>query len=117
MTAAFTYMLAIVLAAFCFAVVFGPDKSRAQGIGRDKYKHAAVSAGLGMVARSQIADPWRAWAIAMAPGVAKEVYDARKGGTGFSFADLVADGVGAYVGVQLGGLIFTRHTVTYTRSF
>jgi len=34
----------------------------------------------------------------MTIGLLKEVYDSRKGGTGFSKADLVADGVGSVLG-------------------
>ncbi|MDN3921502.1 hypothetical protein [Roseateles violae] len=110
--------IALAIAAASFAVLFAPPLGQAQPvIGRDKYMHAGVSVALGAAARSQISDPLKAWAWAMAPGLAKEVYDARRGGTGFSVADLVADGIGAYVGVQLGGLLFSRHSITYTRSF
>jgi uncharacterized protein YfiM (DUF2279 family) len=111
------FFVALVLASGCFALLLGPDAGRAQTIGPDKWKHAGVSIALGTAARAQISDPWKAWAWAMAPGLAKEVYDARKGGTGFSVADLVADGIGAYIGVQLGGFLFSRYSIHYTKAF
>lgn len=45
--------------------------------------------------------------MAMVPGLAKELYDGtRKGRSGFDAKDLLADLVGAYVGVQGGRWLF-----------
>lgn len=113
------YVAAIFLATGLGVVMFKHQDSNAESFFKqpDKQQHMAGSTVLGLFARYQTNDPWKAWALAMAPGVAKELYDARKGGTGFSLADLAADGIGAYLGVKVGGLIFTRHSINYTRSF
>lgn len=113
LTSAMFFLLFLMLGSFCMALLMGPDRSQAQAIGPDKYKHAAVSAGLGLAAAAQIADPWRAWGVAMLPGLAKEVYDSRKGGTGFSLPDMAANAIGAYVGVKVAGLIITPRRIVY----
>jgi VanZ family protein len=117
-TACLSLFLALFIAAACFAVLLTAPAGQAQPIGRDKWLHAGGSAGLGVVAATLTEDRKRAWALAMAPGVAKELYDARPGGTGFSVPDLIADGVGAYLGVRLGGrLIIKRRHIVYSRPF
>ena len=111
------FFVALFIAAGCAAVLLQAPAGEAQPIGRDKYQHAAGSALLGAVARSQEPDPLKAWALAMVPGVIKELSDSRPGGTGFSVKDMAANAVGAYIGVKVGGLIFTRNRVTYTKTF
>jgi hypothetical protein len=44
----------------------------------------------------------------MIPGVLKELSDSSKGGSGFSGKDLVADAVGAALGVYTGGWLLSR---------
>lgn len=74
--------------------------------GQDKAKHFAVSAVFGVSSRVLIGEeegfPIKAFSLAMAPGVLKEVYDATsKNGSGFSKADLGADALGALAGIYL----------------
>jgi uncharacterized protein YfiM (DUF2279 family) len=111
------FLLALITASFCMAVAFGPDHSKAEPLQMDKVAHASVSLALGSSARLITPDPWKAWALAMAPGLAKEIYDARPGGTGFSVPDLIADAIGAAVGVKVAGLAISRNRVTYRRTF
>lgn len=61
----------------------------------DKALHAMGSAGIGIVARQAIDNPLAAFAATLAVGAAKEAYDARNGGTGFSGKDMAANLVGA----------------------
>jgi len=111
------FFVALFLALGSIAVMLGAGHSKAQTIQLDKVAHASVSVALGSSARMLVADPVKAWGLAMVPGLAKEVFDARKGGSGFSWGDLAADAVGAYIGVQLAGLSISRNRVSYTRSF
>lgn len=111
------YLCALTIAAGSFAVIMGPPASHAEPLQLDKIAHASVSATLGSTARILVDDPWKAWAIAMAPGLVKELYDSRKGGTGFGVGDLIADGIGAAVGVKVAGLSLKRRGFVYTRKF
>lgn len=88
----------------------------------DKALHFGVSAALGMAAGSQWPDhKGRAFALALTPGVLKELSDARKGGSGFSIKDLTADALGAALGVYAAGWLISYSqgatTVTYTTKF
>lgn len=68
--------------------------------GPDKIKHFGVSAAFGCAAGLAIDNPYVAFAAAMVPGVAKELYDGRHGkNPDFSGKDLVADALGAATGV------------------
>lgn len=76
--------------------------AQAQQIEHDKVQHFVTSAAFGALTVAALPD-WSAssqMAVALLPGLAKELYDMRKGGSGFSGADLVADGLGAYAGVM-----------------
>lgn len=79
----------------------------AEAMEQDKAKHVAVSAAIG--AAVKVANPGmsdlEATGWALLPGLAKEAYDARRGGSGFSFEDLAADAVGAYLGVRGAGWV------------
>ena len=75
--------------------------------GADKPKHFIGSVGLGAAAvviapRASFAEHF---ALALAPGVLKEIHDSRPGGSGFSVKDLAWDMAGAYLGVS-GARIF-----------
>ena len=73
----------------------------AQHLERDKVEHFVTSAAFGALTVAARPD-WSTGsqvAVAMLPGLAKELYDSRRSGSGFSAADLVADGLGAYAGV------------------
>ena len=77
--------------------------------GADKKMHFGVSAVLGFAAVNQWPDDKpKAFMVAMIPGLLKEVSDAQKGGTGFSGKDLVANALGAAVGVYAGGWMISR---------
>lgn len=116
-SAILAWAMALLIAATCGAMLWTAPPSHAQAIQPDKVKHFAVSAALGSVARMQIDNPRTAWLVAMAPGVAKELWDARKGGSGFSVPDLAADALGAWVGVKLGGwaVKLRRDSITFTK--
>jgi putative lipoprotein len=76
--------------------------AQAQHLEKDKVQHIVVSAGFGVVVAAAKPD-WTSseqFLVAMIPGLMKETYDARNGGTGFSAKDLLADAAGAFAGVQ-----------------
>lgn len=77
--------------------------------GADKKMHFAVSATLGFAAINQWPDePGKAFALAMVPGLLKELSDAQRGGAGFSGKDLAADALGAALGVAAGRWLIAR---------
>jgi putative lipoprotein len=71
---------------------------------RDKLLHFAGSAALSTLTYIITDDAKTAIAVGLGVGLAKELYDSRKGGTGFSKDDLVADTLGVAAGM---GLMFT----------
>jgi len=80
------------------------DTSSQGWTGVDKAAHASVEFVLGTTASVMLPEDnkTKAFALAFSVGLAKEAYDTRKGGSGWSNKDLVADAVGAYLGVQIG---------------
>lgn len=90
------------IAAFALVVI---SFSSNADIGQDKYYHAGYSFVYGVVASSLTDDKTIAFAIAMAPGLTKEIIDSKQKGNKFSVNDLVADAIGAYFGVQVGQLL------------
>lgn len=70
--------------------------------GDDKALHAGGSAALGVLAATMTDSEAGAFAIAMVPGVLKEISDRRTCGNFFSVKDLAADALGAYLGVKFG---------------
>lgn len=85
------------------ALMFSTAAHADEWLGRDKAKHAAVSFALGAGAQMILPEdkPVAAFALAMMPGIAKELSDSRKGGSGWSNKDIVADAVGAAMGVYV----------------
>lgn len=84
----------------------------ANGIESDKVKHVGISAGLGFASKLVIGEeegiPWKSFGLAMIPGIAKELSDdRRKNGSGFSKGDLLADALGAGIGVYFGESLIT----------
>ena len=69
---------------------------------QDKYKHFGVSLALGVGASTLTDNKAAAYALALAPGVAKEFRDSRQVGNYFSYKDLVWDMAGVYLGVNTG---------------
>lgn len=78
--------------------------------GPDKAKHLQVSFAAGLLASLPTNDAGKAFALAMAPGLLKELHDARRGGSGFSGKDLAADALGAGLGVAVGRSLRLRVT-------
>ncbi len=74
-------------------------------IGSDKVLHFSATGVISMLttclADEEVAIVSGA-AAGFGAGFAKEVYDGRSGGSGFSGEDLLADGIGAGVGTALG---------------
>ena len=90
--------------------------------GEDKAMHLGVSYVMGFAAINQWPnEPAKAFGVAMIPGVLKEVLDAQKGGTGFSGKDLVADAIGAALGVATGHWLISKQgdkvVVSYRTTF
>jgi hypothetical protein len=85
--------------------------------------HIGISAVFGAASRTLVfKDPVKAWALAMVPGVLKEVQDYRKDTPGyrhglFSRKDLISDAVGAAVGVYAGGIIVEKTNDKYRISY
>ena len=96
-------MKAIKLIAACALLsLTGAASAQDRWNGPDKPKHIAVSAFSAVVVESVFADsltPLQRVGLAMVPGVAKELFDMRKGGSGFSGKDLVADALGVGFGM------------------
>jgi uncharacterized protein YfiM (DUF2279 family) len=68
--------------------------------GADKKQHFAVSFVLGIATANQWPDNKPlSIGVAMIPGIAKEISDSQKGGSGFSGKDIAWDFLGALTGV------------------
>jgi putative lipoprotein len=103
---------------FLCAPSFAAEKDSFKG--DDKALHLGVSFALGVAAGSQWPDnKLKAFGVAMIPGVLKEISD--RSTTGFSGKDLVADAVGAALGVYTAHWLITRQNgkavVAYTTTF
>jgi len=85
------------IAVFAAMLAFG----QAHGAEPDKVKHFLGSAVVTGVVYAFTGDMVTAVATGLAVGVAKELYDSRDSGTGFSGADLVADGLGVAAGAAV----------------
>ena len=75
----------------------------------DKVQHFGVSFVVGFAAGNQ----WPnnkplAVGVAMLPGLAKELSDSQKGGTGFSGGDMAANLLGAVTGVYTANWLVSR---------
>jgi putative lipoprotein len=91
--------------------------------GSDKKYHFAYSVVFGFVAGAAFNDEplWVRYSAGMAPGLLKEITDARAGGSGFSGKDLAVDFLGVIVGERLGGFMMSHRsgttTIAYQRTF
>lgn len=91
--------------------------------GQDKAKHFAIHVATGAATRAMFPALTDTQAVALAtlPGLAKELHDARKGGSGFSAKDMTWNIAGAFVGVRLTGWALTKSrdtvSVSYSTSF
>ena len=70
--------------------------------GVDKNYHAGVSLLLCAASGTLIENKYAAFGVAMASGLIKEIIDSRQHNNIFSKGDLLADAVGASLGVWLG---------------
>lgn len=79
--------------------------SSCASVGTDKLLHFGAT-GIISVLATCFSEPDNSLVVGAATGVgagfAKEIYDARPGGSGFDGADLLADGLGAGAGTALG---------------
>ena len=108
----------------CIATLVIGSASQAQDTwtGPDKKLHFGGSFVFGLAAGFQFPNNKPlAFGLALVPGLAKELMDAQKGGTGFSHKDMVANALGAALGVYTSGWLVT-HTrgttmVNYTKEF
>ena len=73
--------------------------------GPDKAQHLIISTAIGTVTSQLTENPTDAFLLALTPGLLKEILDSQKPNNYFSKADLLADAVGAAIGVKLGGMI------------
>jgi uncharacterized protein YfiM (DUF2279 family) len=93
----------IAIAALGAALLLTSHPANAQDSwrGPDKTEHFLGSFVLGAAAGGVFPDrPWAAFGAAMVPGVLKELIDSRQPGNKFSGKDLVADALGAALGVR-----------------
>jgi len=96
-----------------------PSGAQAEGwTGTDKTQHMAVSAAFGGIARAVTPNKLTAFGLAMAPGIAKELYDGRhEGKHTASVKDLAADAVGAAIGVYVGNCTATPRSFVCSVEF
>lgn len=83
---------------------------------QDKQKHFAVSAALGVVARSVTDNNAAAFGLALIQGIAKEAYDATGKGCA-SINDMAWNAIGAAVGVYSINWIIGPRRVVYRMEF
>lgn len=96
-------MKAIKIIAACAVFVWaGSASAQDSWTGADKPKHIAASAISAVVVESlftETLNPAQRFGLAMVPGIGKELFDMRKGGSGFSVKDLAADAIGVGFGM------------------
>lgn len=80
----------------------------------DKVAHATGSGVVAETAAVMLGDSRHPiiypFAISFGLGIAKEVYDSRKGGSGFDRRDLAADFIGAFLGTAVGHGLYAYTT-------
>ncbi len=91
--------------ASAMALMFSGILSGCASVGTDKLMHFGAT-GIISILATCLSEPDTSIAIGAAAGMgagfAKEVYDARPGGSGFDAGDLLADGLGTGAGTALG---------------
>ncbi len=105
----------LVCAAYLAAI--SPVHAADDWTGPDKTKHFMVSAAVGTISGFYLENKWKAFGVAMIPGLLKEVADSNDANNHFSSRDLVADALGAAVGVHVGHWILSRRGVSYHAAF
>jgi uncharacterized protein YfiM (DUF2279 family) len=88
-------------------LILAPATARAEP--NDQVEHATatavIAAGATLLLKDTEHPTLYGFGIAIAAGLAKEAYDSRSGGTGWSWSDLGADAVGAAAGAGVTGLV------------
>jgi VanZ family protein len=116
------YIIVLLLALILIIAKFSYASNEVEGswTGTDKFEHLGASFIIGVVvAQTDVVDSKTAvWVIAMVPGLTKEYWFDTKP----SYRDLIADAIGAYLGISaIRGLSLTnshRETmITWTKSF
>ena len=106
----------ISLLALCLFASVAPSYADDWG-GSDKAQHFAFSAVFGTLSAMHFESKWKAFGVAMIPGLLKEIHDDSQAGNQFSGKDLAADALGAAVGVHFGHWIVTRRGIGYQAAF
>lgn len=83
----------------------------------DKAEHFAVSAAIGTLSAMHFENKWKAFGVALIPGLLKEIHDGSQDNKRFSGKDMAINALGAAVGVQIGHWIVTRDGVGYQAAF
>ncbi len=121
-----TFVLAVTVAFFAVPALAGnyahtpesspPPPSRPADNWAGAPAHVAVSALAGIACANHIypREGLKSFGCAMAPGLVKEVIDSTQKGNRFSVKDLIADAVGAGLGVYVGGLMLDYNERTKT---
>lgn len=101
---------ALIAAALCLSA----HTAGALEVELDKVVHATGSGVVAETAAVMLGDSRHPiiypFALSFGLGVAKEVYDSRKGGSGFDRSDLAADFIGAASGALLGRGVYLYAT-------
>lgn len=84
---------------------------------KDKQKHFVISAALGSASYAYTQDRGQAFALALLPGLAKELADSQQEGNQFSGQDMAWNAAGALLGVQLGHWFITPNQIAYSTRF
>lgn len=101
---------ALLITAIAVLAMFLCGEANAQDTwsGRDKRQHFAISFAAG-VGCSQVFQGATAYGCAILPGLVKELSDSQEEGNKFSGKDMVANALGAYLGVRTGRWLIMRH--------
>lgn len=83
----------------------------------DKAEHFAISAAIGTLSAMHYESKWKAFGVALIPGLVKELYDGAQDNKRFSGKDMAINALGAAVGVQIGHWFVTRNGVGYQAAF
>ena len=70
--------------------------------GEDKLLHIEASSTVGLMSGTIIENKYAAFGVAMIPGILKEIHDSQQKNNFFSKGDIIADAVGAAIGVWFG---------------
>jgi len=106
-------------AVLALVVFFSWTKLAMAEMAPDKAAHAEASFVYGVVSSTVVGNHFGAFALALAPGLAKEILDSHQPGNRFSWGDLAADAVGAGLGIWVGNTVIqpTRNGIAFRYRF